>query len=97
MKRSAKDILDNLVPIKSSKRYEGCWNKFIEYTGSVPLTLIEDVFIQYFDYLRKEKQFASSTLWWEYSMLNYKVQMMYGKKLQTLPRLTMQLKSYEAG
>jgi len=97
MKRSAKVILDNLVPIKSSKRYEGCWNKFIEYTGSVPETLIEDVFIQYFDYLRKEKQFASSTLWSEYSMLNYKVQMMYGKKLQTLPRLTMQLKSYEAG
>ena len=71
MKRSAKDILEKLNPIKSSKRYEDSWSKFIEYTGSVPEKLIEDVFIQYFDYLRKEKQFASSTLWSEYSMLNY--------------------------
>ena len=46
------------------------------------------MFIQYFDYLRKKKQFTSSTLWSEYSMLNYILQNIYGKKLQTLPRLT---------
>jgi len=96
-KRSAAEILEKINPIKSTKRYEDTWNKFIKYTGCLPDKLCEEIFIQYFDYLRNEKQFASSTLWTEYSMLNYKVKILYGQKLQMMPRLTMQLKSYEAG
>ena len=63
----------------------------------MPVKLSDDIFIKYFDYFRNEKKYASSRLWCEYSMLNRKIQILYGKKLQTMPRLTIQLKSYEAG
>ena len=95
---NAKEIMEKLNPIKSSKRYEESWDKFLQFNGNVPPEMIiEENLIEYFDYLRNEKHFASSTLWSQYSMLNHKVQILYGKKLQTMPRLTIQLKSYEAG
>jgi len=97
-KRSVNEILEQINPLKSAKRYEESWSKFIKFNnGIVPEKLHEDIFIQYFDYLRNEKQYASSTLWSVYSIINHKVQIMYGQKLQTMPRLTIQLKSYEAG
>ena len=50
LKRSAEYILGQLNPIKSSKRNGQRWNKFINYNGSVPEKLVDEIFIQYFDY-----------------------------------------------
>lgn len=95
-KRSASTIMEELNPVKSAKRYETTWLQFAEFCGSNERPL-EDHFIRYFDYLRREKSFQCSTLWSIYSMLNHKYQSLYGYKLQMFPRVTMQLKSYEAG
>ena len=98
MKRSSEDILQSINPIKSVEKYNKTWQQFVEYgeinDESEPT---EEKFLQYFDHLRNVKHLASSTLWSVYSMLNHKYQLLYGLKLQKYPRITMLLKSYEAG
>ena len=57
----------------------------------------EEHLILYFNRLRNEKKFASSSLWAKYSMINYKMQTIHGIKLQSYPRLTILMKSFEQG
>lgn len=95
MKRSANEIMANLTPAKSAKRYNDAWNAFMEFSKEDPPT--ENDFIEYFDHLRHVKHHAPSSLWTYYSMINNKFQALYGEKLQKYPRITLLLKSYESG
>lgn len=94
--RDVDDILNDINPLKSKQRYEDRWKQFRVYTGSQDMPTEYD-FIQYFDYLKRVEAKSYSTLWTIYSMLNYKHQALYGKKLQMYPRITVLLKSYESG
>ncbi len=40
---------------------------------------------------------SSSSIWSNYSILKYKYQTVTGQKLQTFPRITALLKTYESG
>ena len=51
--------------------------------------------LSYFKHLREIKKLASSSLWVFYSHVNCIMKNRYGLKLQTFPRLTTQLKSYD--
>lgn len=95
-KRSVEDILESVNPIKSKKSYDKAWEEFQIFSNKEGKPG-EDEFIQYFDYLKNTKRFASSSIWSHYSMLNNKYQLLYGEKLQKYPRITHILKSYEAG
>lgn len=97
MKRSSSEIIEEINSIESKKRYEDHWKNFIEYAEIGNNEPDEDNFIQYFDYLRNTKNYAASTMWTNYSMINKMFQLKFGKKLQLYPRLKMQLKSYEKG
>lgn len=97
MKRSAEVIISEINPMKSTKKYNTSWQQFLDYTEIKDRKPTEQDFLQYFDYQRNEKKLAASTLWSSYSMINSKYQLNFGEKLQSFPRLTMQLKSYEAG
>ena len=97
MKRSADEILNELNPLKSSKKYNDRWNEFMNFSNiNQDNEPNEESFLTYFDNLKHQKNLASSTMWSIYSMLNHKMQMVYGQKLQKYPRLTALLKSYEA-
>lgn len=89
------------MPVKSVKRYDDAWNEFCKYHKLTETDLnnepSEELMLQYFDHLKKTKAYASSTIWSVYSMINHKFQLVYGKKLQVYPRITMLLKSFEAG
>ena len=97
MKRSSDEIIADINPMKSSKKYSTRWQEFVDYAELNDRRPTEEDFQQYFDYLRNIKKFASSTLWSVYSMINNKFQLSFGEKLQKFPRLTMLLKSFESG
>lgn len=97
-KRSAETILSALAPNKTAKRYDGRWQELLTYTnqdGSRKPT--EEELIQFFDHLKNDKKMLASTIWCIYSMINHKMQLLFGEKLQVYPRVTMLLKSFEAG
>ena len=95
--RSANDIMQDAMPIKSNKKYNDSWNDFCEFLKLDDREPTEDELLQYFDNLKNNKEYASSTIWSVYSMINHKFQLLFGKKLQIYPRITILLKSYEAG
>ena len=95
MKRSAEVILQEISPHTTGKRYEARLNQFCEFVDLRDRKPGEDDFITFFDHLKKDKHFAANTLWTVYSMLNNKMQLLFGEKLQIHPRLTILLKSYE--
>ena len=97
MKRSAREILEQANPINSTKRYDYHWKQFCDFCKLSEGKPNEEDFLQYFDFLKNEKNYAASTLWSIYSMLNYKLQLLFGEKMQQYPRITLQLKSFEAG
>ena len=96
MKRSASEIIENLTPRASAKRYNNAWDSFIRFSEKEDKPTESD-FIEYFDYLQREKKYAPTSLWTFYSMINNKFQGLYGEKLQKFPSLTLLLKSFEAG
>ena len=51
MKRSAKEILEDLTPAKSANCYNSAWSSFFEFIKK-DTKPTEDDFIEYFDYLR---------------------------------------------
>ena len=55
----------------------------------------EESFTRFFNFLRLEKKYASTTLWTYYSCLNSMMKRKYNIKLQELPRLTMLLKGFD--
>ena len=73
------------------------WLDFVEYSSDnfddkAPQ---EEKLIDYFKQLRENKKLASSTLWVQYSYLNTIIKNRYGTKLQSFPRITTLLKSYD--
>ena len=97
MKRSSEEIIADINPMKSGKKYDTRWQEFVDYAELNDRKPTEEDFLQFFYHLRNTKKFASSTLWSIYSMTNNKFQLNFGEKLQKFPRLTMLLKSFEAG
>ena len=97
MKRSVDDILNEMTPLKSTEKYNKAWQQFVDYVELNDRKPNEDDFMQFFDYLKNTKKMASSTIWSKYSMINNKYQILFGGKLQSFPRITILLKSYEAG
>lgn len=98
MKRSADQIISSINPVKSAKKYDTNWDNFISFSNlPVDERPNEEHFLQYFDHLKNTKKLSSSTLWSIYSMTNHHYQLKFGQKLQMFPRLTMLLKSFEAG
>jgi len=96
-KRSAEEIISTLNPNKTAKRYDDRWKQFCDYCKLDFRKPNEEDLIQFFDHLKNNLKMAASTIWSIYSMLNHKMQLLHGVKLQTYPRITMLLKSYEAG
>lgn len=97
MKRSAEEIMNDINPMNSVKRYDNSWSLFVSYVNLGDRRPSEDEFIQYFHYLKNDRKLAASTIWSHYSMINHKYQTQTGQKLQMYPRITMLLKSFEAG
>ena len=64
MKRTAQEILNDINPVESKKRYEDHWKKFVEYSGmdSNMREPLEEDFLQYFDHLKRVKEYAASTM-----------------------------------
>jgi hypothetical protein len=55
----------------------------------------EESFTLFFNFLRQEKKYASTTMWTYYSCLNSMMKRKYNIKLQELPRLTMLIKRFD--
>jgi len=89
-------ILGELQPSKSKDDYDKAHRVFMDFCkGETPS---EELYMTFFDGLRNEKKYRSSTLWSFYSKLNSYHQIATGRKLQQdYPRLTMQLKNYNRG
>ena len=83
---------------KSRKAYQKCWKDFKDRNPEVNFEEAppgEEILINFFKYLRTEKETATSSLWTLYSYLNSVCKRKYGFKLQTLPRVTMYIKGFE--
>jgi len=62
-KRPIEDILQNSLPSKSSDAYMKAWNEFQEFVGKKDDTPTETDFLQYIDYLHKEREYKKSSMW----------------------------------
>jgi site-specific recombinase XerD len=93
-KRGIDEILNETLPEKSKELYNKRWLDFMEYMGDPPHRPMENDYLQYFDYLHGEKKQQASSLWSVYSSLNSIHQREFAEKLQTFPRITQLLKSY---
>ena len=97
-KEAAQQVIENINPLKSRKRYDDQWEDFLNFCNLEEKQKPEEEnFILYFNHLKTQKKFASSSLWAKYSMVNYKMQTIHGIKLQSYPRLTILMKSFEQG
>jgi len=91
------EIFDQIKD-SSRKSYIRAWKDFKEFNPTLNYEEGppgEDAFITFFRHLRLEKMFASSSMWTTYSYINSVVKRKYGFKLQSLPRVTMLLKSFD--
>ena len=94
VKRPIAEIMENSMPNKSKDEYTKTWKAFLEFVGE-DRKPTEDEYLQYFDHLHEIREYAASTLWKMYSMLNYMHQRNYNESLQLLtPKLTQLMKSY---
>ncbi len=93
--RPVEDILHDLNPKKSAAVYEKRWMEFQKFHGKQNPT--EDSLLQFFDYLKRVRGYKASSLWSWYSCINSKYSILYGQKLQTMPRLQALMKSFNAG
>ena len=83
MKRAAQEVIESINPLKSKQRYDDQWKDFLQFFNfEENQKPNEEHLILYFNRLRNEKKFASSSLWAKYSMINYKMQTIHGIKLQ---------------
>ena len=71
MKRAADEIMDNINPIKSKKRYDDEWSQLITFFNlSNTDRPTEEQFIVYFNHLKNVKKYAASSIWSKYSRIN---------------------------
>ena len=96
VKRNIDEILSDTLPLKSKPRYLKAWSDFVEFADCENSKPSEEDYIQWFDHLKTVKNMQASSLWSEYSKLNWIHQRKFSEKLQIYPRLTQQLKSYNA-
>lgn len=96
-KRSAEEIMKDAKHLKTQNKYDKSWQNFLEYHDNETdiRNFNEETFLQYFDFLIREKGFAYSTLWSIFSMLNSESQRRCGPKLNDFPRLVSLIKSKE--
>ncbi len=83
---------------KSKQQYSRIWAHFRNFVTEVDFETGppgEEAFTRYFNFLRLQKKYASSTLWTYYSCLNSIMKRKYNFKLQDLPRLTMLVKGFD--
>ena len=94
--RSMEAILEDIGPAKSSKVYNKAWadfRSFISNTGEPN----EVDYMQYLDFLAREKKYQASSLWCTFSKLNGMHQRHFGTRLQSYPRIKLLMKKYEEG
>ena len=95
---NTQQVIENINSLKSKTRYDDQWEDFLNFCNLEEKQKPEDEnFILYFNHLKTEKEFASSSLWAKYSMMNYKMQAIHRIKLQSYPRLTALMKSFGQG
>ena len=59
--RNVDEILNGVLPKKSDTKYKERWDTFAKFAaGKEPN---EEMFLQFFDYLRRERNYKASTLW----------------------------------
>ncbi len=82
---------------ESKKQSTRIWSQFRDFVPEHEFELGppgEESFSLFFNFLRQEKKFASTTLWTYYSCLNSIMKRKYNVKLQELSRLTMLIKGF---
>lgn len=88
-------INEEMAPKTSKQKYDQEWKRFLDFSKTD--SPCENHYLQYFDTLRRVKNYKASTLWTIYSILNSNHQMRVGGKLQQWPRITKLLKGYNKG
>ena len=80
--RSMREIMLEVAPVKSGPRYERAWEELEKFLGErdTEKPVEEDQLIQYFDYMRRTREWKSSTCWSTYSCLSNCSMRLYGKK-----------------
>jgi hypothetical protein len=99
---SYKDLMSNTYPAKSRKVYLSAYVSLESYCKrlgvfSADLPPSEHAILNYFTHLRKDKKWASTTLWSHFSRINAVTKRSFGLNLTIYPRLTDLLKSFEEG
>jgi hypothetical protein len=82
---------------ESKKQYTRIWSQFCDFVPQHDFELGppgEESFSLFFNFLRQETKFASTTLWTYYSCLQSIMKRKYNVKLQELLRLTMLIKGF---
>ena len=82
----------------SKKQYKQIWTQFRSFIMDFDLETGapgEEIFANFFKWLRHEKKMASSSMWTYYSCVNSIMKRKYNVKLQEIPRITMPLKSFD--
>ena len=95
-RRSLDTILNELAPAKSAKEYAKAWETFTRFLGHQNCPS-ETEYLQFFDHLRRHRDYKASTFWSLFSKLNSMHQRKFGERLQAFPRIKILLKSYEQG
>ena len=93
---SLEDALSLIKP-DYAKKCKSSWLTFVDYSGSSfdQQPPEEGILTEYFKFLRDEKKYASSSLWVYYSHMNVVMKNRYSIKLQSFPRITTLLKSFD--
>ena len=93
-KRRVDDILNETLPEKSKELYLKRWMDLMDFMGEPARRPTETDYLQYFDFLKTTKNHAASSVWSIYSSLNSIHQREFNEKLQSFPRVTQLLKTY---
>ncbi len=88
----AKSKIIYLKAYKMFERYLKGQNQFVPNVAPTELQILN-----FFHYLKHEKNFAPTTLWSTYSRVNACVKRLFGFSLKSFVRVTDVLKSYESG
>ena len=94
---SLEDALSLIKP-EYAKKCKVSWLTFVDFSGSSfdQQPPEEEILIDFFKFLRSEKHCASSSLWVFYSHMNVVMKNWYSLKLQSFPRITTLLKSFDS-
>ncbi len=95
---AALNVVNNLLPSKSSAKYEASYRKFKSWCSSKKVgNVSENVLLAYFSDLVNIKKIKSSTLWSEYSMLKALISLKEGDDISKFLKLRSFLKKQGEG